>query len=165
MNIQSIDLRPITRRSDVLGAVFRIQDEEYNWVPWIKCGEIKLQKDNRYGDEFRVCAHLRDGATDFEHDSAYAFAFDAIGVTYEMTEGHNTFLSGWFKPDPDSFCVPDEGYDPFSIEGAVKCQNCESGHVIVPEGCYMPPRNDAMFKALSSKRFELNISVRRPRED
>lgn len=164
--IERLDLRPITRSSDrcftrvilIDDLAFERQDE---WVEWIIMGESTLRTDVR---EPWLEAHLNRGATDFEHDSAYALHLPLIGITLgELAIRNNiTHIKAWINPNrPRDFRVPEPKYDPTKHQDACECPDCkgEDRHIIVPEGFYLPPTNQELFKKVSGHKVEIHIGT------
>ena len=118
-----------------------------------------------------VCDGL--GVTDFEHDSAWALRLPLIGLTWDglLVHYHTAHLLAWVDPDDlDGFNVPGPGYDPAKLPGAHKCKdkqclkNDPTGHIIVPEGNYVPPTNPVLYRQVRGKMLEITIGPT-PKED
>lgn len=106
-----LDLRPHTRRSDRCLTRIYLIDPNRNRYLWVVGGELNLRT---VGDHDRGRWHLKMylehkglGCVDREHDSAYAFYIDLLGVTFDSISYHQTELNGWIKMyEPESFKVP-----------------------------------------------------------
>lgn len=141
-----LDLRGITRASDKCATIItcRIHHREFTWI---HCGSLcELHgRDNSRIKTWIVGAYLNNGATDFEHDSAYAFRFEVLEPKLDMVTYSRTWLTTFINPDPfsvEQFHVPESSdYNPAQLVGAHMCEEdyCEKPHPIVPEGYYVPP--------------------------
>ena len=141
------DLRGITRDIDrtetrvVLGS---FDDREA--YTCLVLGSTNLVHNERL-DTWRFSARVRDGATDGEHDSAYAIRMPLIGVRLDNVNCGTTCITGWVDPVVDNdrrgdFRVPPLGYDPFA--GSTRCDTCTDAHRIVAEGLWLPPFDKAI---------------------
>lgn len=157
MNLEPIDLRPLSRNSDKRTCTVYLRDGGRQQVAWITAGEANLTKDN--GGAWRLYARM--DATDFEHDSAYVFVLPLIGVTLDFITDHVTIVSGYINPKYDDFSpefrIPQTGYNPMEHEDAEPCDQCEGSdkHVIVPEGFYQPPFDKDLFELVRGKKVEV----------
>jgi hypothetical protein len=168
------ELRRICRNADTRWARVSLTDRHgRNGYPWLWLGESSLWRPgNGTGSTWWLTARLGPRApgegdpTDFEHDPAYACRMPLIGMELGAVHGHHTFVSAWVDPDnPEEFRVPLPGYDPREHPDAVMCEdeNClevppEDGggpHVIVPEGSYVPPFEERLYRAVRGKRVEI----------
>lgn len=144
--IELLDFRAITRDSDRVNCTVLLGQD-----PWITCGEVSLQEPTRKGIRF-LRAYLRDGATDSEHDSAYAFILPLYGVQFQVVEAHSTVLSAIVAPREEGLMVPSRAYNPFL--GAPLCKKCERPHAIVP---YTPDLNPELYQQVSGQHVEIYI--------
>ena len=168
------DLRGITRNSDRCITTVFIQDQNYNRIEWLRFGQVQLRgyDSSRKAGESMLQAYLSEGATDFEHDSAYACCLPLIGVTYEGVEYHTTRLHAWVHPaagDRDSavrFSVPLPGYNPMKHKDTVICsaKTCDEKHPIVPEGMYWPPFEKDLYRLVRGQKVEISIGPVYPQE-
>ncbi len=157
-NLEHLDLRSITRHSDSLQCSIDIVGRDANYrttrFNWIICGAASIQ------NEERACnINARMNATDFEHDSIYAFRISLIGLKYLFTSDHGSAFEAYVNPDTDDFRIPPVGYNPEKAEGAFSCEDkeCEDKHIIVPEGFYVPPLNPELFKKAAGKKLDIYI--------
>lgn len=159
--IQPTDLRGITRRSDQCLTVVTIHMDWQTSVEWLRFGEAQLQHRD-HNDTDQLMAYMSRNVTDFEHDSAYALSLPLIGLRFKRLDYHTTHFTAWVNPnaDPNDFRVPRSGYDPTKHEDAMTCgrEQCESPHVIVPEGYYQPPHKPRLYKLVRGKRVEIAVS-------
>jgi hypothetical protein len=143
--ILETDLRHITRSgAGVLMVVVSLEDLGRRDV-WLRAGGATLRW-HKNGAELR--AYLRDGATDFEHDSAFAFTLPLIGLQMDYGFGvcGSIYFEGWVSPDPEMFRVPGPGYDPLSSSyTSTLCSGKDCGgepHRIVASENYSGPPHD-----------------------
>jgi len=169
MKVSQVDLRSITRESDKIAtSVMIVPSRHADKKKWLLFGEAQLSDRGNSSDgikRWELRSYLK-GATDFEHDSAYALVLPLICVTFIWVYYHNTRLSAIVDPTlgpHDDFAVPEPGYNPLEHEKTVKCTECEPNHLIVPEGLYIPPDNPELYKKVSGK--EVQIEILMPRED
>lgn len=166
------DLREITRRSDLCETTIDIIDE-YDRVRhrWITCGEASVQMpDGRSRDLVRLTSYLGRGATDFEHDSAFAFQLPLIGWRFENAFYQKVSFIAWVPAlgDPGDFAVPDPGYNPFEMEDTENCdlEHCEHlHHPIVSEGKYIPTGNDELYKRVTGRKVRVTFGPARETVD
>jgi len=171
--VEPVDLRSITRESSRVITTIKVidvddQDGHDHKFPWLTFGEPSF----RYGERrdhatMEIGARLGKGATDFEHDSAWAFRFDLVGVEIKALWGLNHFV-GLVKPCSfrnHQFCdfhVPGPGYNPLTHPKTVRCtdKHCgPKGHPIVPQGYYVPPVNPDLHEKLSGRWVEVVVAL------
>jgi hypothetical protein len=152
-DIPLTDIRSYTRRSD------KVRTEVQVWfkntmTPWIQCGEVELRQFGQHTTPYwELGARMGHGATDFEHDSAWAFKLPLIGVEFESLDYGKVTLRAWVAPSEvksmsRSFHVPRPGWNPLELPETEKCtdRHCsDKGHPIVPEGLYSGPPFDAQL--------------------
>ena len=169
LRLEETDLRGITREVGSCLTVVSVYTSfgEPSKVRWLVFGEADLRH-NEPTNTWMLVAYLRDGATDFEHDSAYALQLPLIGLAMRDLSCHQTTFGAWVDPNDDrlggGFRVPKPGYDPWALPGSSKCahRSCwkggAKGPLIVPEGHYTgPPRDEDLFAAVRGKRVELVV--------
>lgn len=159
------DLRAITRDTDKCRTVVALYLDDYTRTSWLRFGQAQLSSE-RLAGQYRLEARMTEGVTDFEHDSAYALRLPLIGVQLDgsFVRYHTTYLIGWIDPNAEEdFHVPDPGYDPAKLQDAYRCRDARclrdnpDGHIIVPEGYYVPPSNPHLYKLVAGKRVEIAI--------
>lgn len=165
--VEKVDLRGITRDSDTQRTTVYLGDRYgRNENEWIICGSARLRfHDNK--KQWMLAAYLNGGATDFEHDSAYALQLPLIGVIFNGCEYNHVDLTAWVDPDAvdgswTDFHVPTSSdYNPMKHEDAMTCtehESCkEEPHIIVPEGFYVPPYDRDLYKKVFGKRVMIRI--------
>lgn len=161
------DLRAITRDADKCRTTVALYLDGYTRTPWLRFGQAQLSSQSeRHTGRSRLEARMTAGVTDFEHDSAYALRLPLIGVQFDglLVRYHTTFLIGWIDPDAEEdFRVPGPSYDPAKLQDAHRCRDVRclkdnpDGHIIVPEGYYVPPHNPKLYKLVAGKRVEIAI--------
>ena len=165
--IKPTDLRAITRRSATCLTVVSIKWDWQTEINWLTFGEAQLRHHERLGTH-ELMAYLTNGVTDFEHDSAYALSLPLIGLRFTRLDYHSTYFDAWVDPSHDvnrGFRVPRPGYNPMEHPESIMCKdkkNCTDGHIIVPEGHYLPPYDKELFRLVAGKRVEIVIT--QPRE-
>lgn len=130
----------------------------YKQTLWLRLGQIRVtERSKPVAGVWELAAYLNN-ATDPEHDSAFVLKMNLIGVSLSMICYGVAHLTGWVSSDLNDFRVPDVGYDPRKHPKAVKCRDkhCENkGHIIVPEGFYVPPPNETLFSLVRGARVEI----------
>jgi hypothetical protein len=183
--VKETDLRSITRDSKRFVCHVTIDlgwtRSGHPWkLQWLTMGQAQIhsQRDNNDG-RWRLEAHLKDNACDFEHDTAYAVRLPLIGLQLGPLAVHysRTHLTAWVDPDAgdetgrhSEFHVPRPGYNPMEHPEASRCEgiynetkeqwckwNDGKPHVIVPEGFYVPPFDKELYDAVRGKRVEIVI--------
>jgi len=154
------DLTGITRDSDsCLTRVFISDKYGMNRMEWLRFGQASMNDHDRR--KMTILKSYLDGATDFEHDSAYALQLPIIGVYFDSLFYHTVTFGGWIAPDAGGsfafFHVPRPGYDPRKHEDSVECSDCKEKHIIVPEGLYVPPFDPELYAAVRGCRVEVVI--------
>lgn len=162
-----VDLREISRDSDRCEARVYILPGRYGRYvhEWIVTGQASLDRKDDRRNEYTFRAYLGRGATDFEHDSAYAVQLPIYGVTFDRVGYHTTVVSGFVSPDLDldHFRVPEPGYNPFEHPDTHECEDdrCGEAHPIVPEGLYVPKGDPEKLKAVRGRRVEIHFGPAR----
>lgn len=160
MAIERIDLRSVTRSSDIarttigiyMGARLEGRDA---FNPWIEMGACEVRNE---GSLCWISSHLNYGVTDFEHDSAYALRLPLIGLQFSSVYNHYTVLKAYIDPNnEDEFHVPGPGYNPVALENAYECPDCKDKHMIVPEGNYVPPVNKELYEKVRGREIDIRI--------
>lgn len=174
--IEAVDLRSITRHSDRCFTHVRLFPDwdPSNRVDWLVFGMASVtakERQRTHSLEARMIA----GVTDVEHDSAYALKLPLIGLQFQdlFVSYHTTHLVAWVDPNADerTFRVPTVGYDPTKHPKARLCKDkyClpayPNGHMIVPEGHYLPPFDKELFKLVAGKKVEITIGSVLANED
>lgn len=166
------DLRSVTRYSDQCETTVYLFDKMgVDSFKWLHFGQANLDSHDRKKTH-TLKAYLA-GATDFEHDSAHALQLPLIGLTFEHLFYHRVCFLAWIAPDagpdPDGrwadFHVPRPGYDPRKHEDAEECTVCETKHIVVPEGFYLPPFDNELYQAVKGRRVEVRIGPAPRREE
>jgi hypothetical protein len=87
--------------------------------------------------------------TDEEHDSAWVFRFDAVGVRMTLVDNGNVWIEGWIGGDsPKDFHVPSTSLPPETRP----CTVCPEPH---PIGPYIPEANPEMWAQVRGLKFEI----------
>ncbi|NIT79617.1 MAG: hypothetical protein GWN58_33205 [Anaerolineae bacterium] len=157
------DLRDISRGADKCLTTVTIRMGEW-WdratdQPWLKFGMADIR---HFGDTdfpwWRLAAYLKSGATDFEHDSAFALRLPLATLDYTFTMNHGSRFLGIVHPDmADEFHVPLAGYSP--LEKANLCPHCKEteAHLMVPEGNYVPPFEAELWEAVRGRPVVIHL--------
>jgi hypothetical protein len=176
---EATDLRGITRRPDRCRTTVSLLDQYerrhldglgteqvLRAVDWLVVGEAQLYRQETT-PVWMLKAHLADGATDNEHDLAYALQLPLIGVELRNVHYQITTLRAWVQPQLDyddhlNFRVPRPGYDPARHPGAKICRECEKKHPIVP---YMPEYDPQLHRLVAGRRVEIEMGPTTIEED
>jgi hypothetical protein len=167
--VEPVDLRPITRHTDkVVTRVYLCDEFGNHQRVWLTMGQCKLMRPiPRNQMRWWLGAHL-DGATDFEHDSAYALRLPLLGLSFEMLEMGMAWFHAIVDPNnSDDFCVPPPGYNPMEHEEAYFCEegHCKKNpHIIVPEGFFVPPRNPELHAKVACRHVLITVGIAYPEE-
>lgn len=166
MDLKETDLRSITRDSDtcVTSVVVDLGYDEKGHplkVTWLVSGQSQLQPiDSSLSIRRWLLTSYMSNATDFEHDSAYAFRLPLVAVELKAVWYHNAHFTALIQPyDEEDFHVPLPGYNPLEHPDTEKCDRCtgEQAHLIVPEGFYVPPFEKELFKLVAGRPVEVSI--------
>lgn len=152
------DFRPITRREDLMLCTVNVvmPSRHRGEYLFLQCGEVHLRPRHDSQQDWVLSAYLGRSATDFEHDSGYAFKLALFAVMFEYVDYHTMFATGFIPLDePDKFRVPAPDYDPFA--SAATCVQCETHHPMVQEGNYVPDGDVEAYKHLRGKRVRISI--------
>lgn len=161
-----LDLRTLSRNSDkCLTQVTLYPDwDTKNAFVWIQAGETSLRQ-KRDGDPtsgHTLTCYVKDGATDFEHDSAYLFQLPLVGLTFVSMWYHQVRFGAYIDPTLDTlsfdrFSVPSADYNPFKHKDASLCESCkgDDAHSFVP---YLPPNNTKLYQRIKGLKAEILIS-------
>lgn len=156
MEIEQVDLTSITRDSNTCRAIVKLKLGRHKSIDWwLKFGQAQLR------NEDNLCwltAYINNDVTDFEHDSAHALRLPLIGLKFDSVCYHSSKFTAWVDPDgEDEFRVPLPGYNPAEHPDAVKCTQCKTAHIIVPEGYYLPPFNKELYNKVRGKKVYISI--------
>lgn len=156
-----VDLRPVTRDAKKVVSTIYVTDEVHARHLWLTCGSLTI---NKCREHSIVGARLAN-AYDFEHNSAWAFRFEAIGLTWsgDISSGW-THYTGFFHPRAsEEMHIPRQPLTkwyralPWCTEKQCKGDHA---HRVVPEGLYAGPKPDAENDWLLGQRFEIHTSIR-----
>ncbi len=160
------DLREITRYPKKKVTHVNLQVAWDKKIEWLILGETRLRQISSQGSpdgRWLLEAHLPAGVTDFEHDSGYALRLPLVGVTFQSIEYHTSNFFAWIDPDGvdsfNKFSVPDPGYNPMEHAEAIICKHCKPSHVIIPQGYYVPPHNQALYDIVRGKKVEIGVGA------
>jgi len=174
---ETTDLRGITRRPDRCRTTVRFVDRYetietiavsqpdrrpavFKPVDWLVVGEAQLHRPADHSAAWTLKAYLADGATDNEHDSAYALQLPLIGVELRNVFYQVTMIRAWVQPQDyddanDAFRVPRPGYDPRWHPSTRICRECEMHHPVVLDEFYLPPHDPQLFRLVAGRRVEI----------
>lgn len=163
--VKETDLLHISRGTDKCRSHVLLEWDWETRIIWLTFGEASLRTGDRRDGRWNLEARMGHGATDFEHDTAFALRLPLIGVEFEWADHHTFRFHGYVDPslDPNfpNFHVPSPGYDPTKHANAERCsggKDCKWGgaeHIIVPEGLYVPPFNPHLYKLVAGKRVDI----------
>lgn len=156
--MDKIDLSKITRNSKNCLTNVMILEEFGERTDWITFGQASI---DLHGDTHVLQAHGPEGWTDLEHDLIYVLRLPIIGLQLSslVVSYHTTYLTGWISSDPNDFRVPTSDYDVGAV--AEKCYSCGIDHMVVPEGYYVPKRNNELFESVKGKKVLITIGPAR----
>jgi hypothetical protein len=166
MTIELLDLRPITRRSNRLLTQISLRKSIYDFKDgvWIKAGEcFRIDKTLKEWPSYELSAKLKDGATDGEHDSAFAFSIPLVGLEYTGVHWHGVSFKAMIDPSVDSedgraFNVPSADFNPFDNPKHV-CTQCDDKHIFTD---YLPPHDAELYKQMSGMWVDIHIGEADP---
>jgi hypothetical protein len=163
--VQLTDLTAISRDADRCVTVVTLYQESLRQSPvqWLRYGRGNLYPMNNHHRPglWVLAARLGRGATDPEHDSAFAFKLPLVGVEIERVEEGNVWAYGFVDAyDGEEFHVPRPGYDPFKRATICRHMACGNKHPIVPEGCYVPKHDAVLYEAVKGRLVEIRMGVR-----
>ena len=165
-----VDLRAITRNSDKLTTRIYLCDEFHTGQRlWMTLGECKLMRPiERSPMRWWLAAYLTGGATDFEHDSAYALRLPLLALHFDMWEMGQAWFYAIIDPnDADAFRVPPPGYNPMGHKESYTCEegHCKKEpHIVVPEGLYVPPHDPKLYSKVACRPVLITIGVTHEKE-
>lgn len=175
MELKETDLRSISRDSATCRTTVTVDmgyDEKGRMlkVRWLIAGQGQLQPiDSSLSIRRWLLTSYLDNATDFEHDSAYAFRLPLVAVELKAVWWHTLHIDALVQPyDPEDFHVPLPGYNPLEHPDTEPCQaeQCrgKQAHLIVPEGLYVPPLEMELFNLVAGRPVEVTIGLAREEE-
>lgn len=159
-NLSLLDLRNISREGPTCTLIS--VDTPYNMESrdklWIVANTVEIQLSDRNPGEAIISSRLISGATDFEHDSGYAFSFDVIGLNFVSCYHGTPEFKAYIKPGLDlymeKFQIPPASYNP--VPDADMCKECEEPHPIVP---YLPDHNMELYQLLNGRRIGIRMGL------
>jgi len=169
-SLKPLDLRALTRYSDEVFTHIAFDDcrlrdrlvqkteDRITYLNWLDFGLCEIR------NESNTCflgARMRDGITDFEHDSCYALRIDLVGLKFKYVHAHATVLEAWISPDPDDILIHSPDFIPEDIEDAGPCPHCKGSekHLMLPGGHFVPPRYD-LARVVAGKRISIHLGKR-----
>lgn len=156
--VKPTDLRAITRRADSCLTTVTLHMAWNLNLEWLTFGEANIRRVANEGSD-ELIARIGDDVTDDEHDAAYALILPLIGLRFRRLDYHVAHFEAWVDPNPESFRVPRQAYDPAKDPQAHKCtsKSCGTPHIIVPADLYQPPRDPELHALVAGKRVSLAI--------
>jgi len=162
--VQFTDLRDIGRDADRMETVVALFQENLRQgrVEWLWAGSSSLYPVNNYHKPglWILAARLGRGATDPEHDIPFVFKLPLVGVEIERIEEGGVWAHGFVDAyDGEEFRVPRPGYDPLKERDVFTClhASCRDRHPIVPDGCYVPKFDAALYEAVKGRLVDIRI--------
>jgi hypothetical protein len=157
--IVKTDLCSITCDSDKVKTIVRLCDEfghrDLEWLIFGRCG-VRLARENQRPARWWLQAHLAKGATDWEHDNAFALRLPLVAIEMQMVLGSNVILGALIDGrDPADFRVPPPGYDPIAEGEICKDEHCGRRHPVVDR--YLPPENPELLRVVMGRQVEIFI--------
>jgi hypothetical protein len=148
-----LDLTPHTRDSERCRTTITVHDGRQE-RPWIKAGQSSLLPNPK--GIWTLKSHLTVGHYDEEHDSAYAFGFDLVGVSFEMVHAGDVHASGWLHPGhSESFRIPNPDLQYRAGTKTCVCDRLDMPHVVgVP---FFPKPNVALYRQLAGCKISITF--------
>jgi len=150
--LERINLAGITRHPDLVFThitfarhemLGKLKPDEnsrkHGFKPWLEFGQCSIVNEN---NNCFIGGRMRDGITDFEHDSCYVVRIDLIGLQYKYTHNHVSTFDAWLTTNPKEIRIHSSDFRPENLEGPdgpYQCEECSPRHLILPEGYYVPP--------------------------
>ncbi len=164
--IPTIDLRGVTRDTTLCTTIVQLHWDWQTQFRWILAGQCQLRTD-RKPEHITLDARM-EGATDREHDAAYAFKLPIIGHRFEHVHYHTTTFTAWVNPNAaEDFHVPastfkPKGYDLRKHPESYPCEDCkgEEAHIIVPY--FVPPVDRELYNLVKGKMVTIEIGPTYP---
>lgn len=167
--LKPVDLMSLSRTSEKLFTYVQLEDcdlERYfereedgakRRDAWLRFGECRI------ANEGRTCfigSRLRDGITDFEHDSAYAVHIGLIGLQYKFTDNHVSHFEAFLTTEPEDIRIYPADFDPAKVKGSSKCdyKGCNK-HLMLPDGYFTPPMYE-FARVVAGKRISITMGPR-----
>lgn len=173
--LKTVNLDVISRRSDILFTHIHFEDHDLAQAlttkkegagsvtyrsNWLEFGECQLHSDSGQGS--RSCylrAPIRDGITDFEHDTALIIHLGLIGLQYEFTHSHVSHFKAHITTNPKDIQIYSPDFEPEKVEGAWMCEECDDHHWMLPDGYYVPPMYE-LAHVVAGKRINITMGPR-----
>jgi hypothetical protein len=158
---QLIDLVSFCRDSAIETDVYMFVD--YQWVLWIKLGQIQLMPQPGDVPSWQLKAYAGFDH-DESHDSSYLLSMALVGVELTNVQYGVTIATAWIRGDDgDRFMVPDQSWNPRQHPDAHPCRDrfCLEeehyvDHYVVPG---WPPANPLLFAQVSSSPVKIVTGV------
>lgn len=168
--LKTLDLTGLSRHSNILFTHIRF--EEYDLqealtttgedgvkrgANWLEFGECNITNEGR---NCFIGGRIRDGITDFEHDSCYVVRLELVGLQYKFTNHHVTYLEAHLSPDPDGIRIHAPDFEPEKVEGSWRCKekHCDK-HLMLPDGYFSPPIYP-LARVVAGKRVSIMLGPR-----
>lgn len=148
--IPVFDLRPITDSEKVETVINVIH--EFKTYPWLRAGRINLRSlDNHSFPGVWQLGAYYNNVTDQEHDAAWAFRFEVIGVELESVNYGQSRIRAWLRPD---------GAEEFRLQPGYKvrtwpCTSCRGKSKHLMGNGYVPDQNPVLFREIQPMRLEI----------
>lgn len=167
--LKTVDLTSLSRRGDKLLTYIQLEDpdleryfdREENGVKrrdsWLKFGACRITNEGR---NCFIGSRMRDGITDFEHDSAYAVHISLIGLQYKFTDNHTSHFEAFLTTTPEDIRIYPADFEPEKVKGSWKCKqsHCDK-HLMLPDGFFTPPMYE-FARVVAGKRISITMGPR-----
>ena len=102
---------------------------------WLELGVADLRAS---GDGSFLGARLRDGITDYEHDSAYLVHIDLLGIVFKGCWNNVGHYEAYLTPEAKHIRIWTPDFKPEDAEGATQCdyEHCKP-HLMIEK--FTPP--------------------------
>lgn len=119
---------------------------------WITSGGLHTQFNSGL-NLWTIGCRWTAGVTDREHDSAWVFKFDAVGLTFDQLINGWTFLKGFIGGDSEDFRVPNS-VDEVRLRDQT-CTRCDKPHQFAAQ--YLPPENFVLWNKMRGLPFMIQM--------
>lgn len=168
--IKPVNLDAISRRSDILFTHIRFEDfdlqevltdttqKPHRLLNWLEFGECRILNESRF---CRIESPIRDGITDFEHDTCKVVCIGLVGLQYKFTSNHVSHFDACLTPNPEDIQLHSPDFVPEEAGGeSCEYDHCaDTPHLILPEGLYVPPMYE-FARVVAGKRVTITMGPR-----
>ena len=159
--IRYLDLRSITRNSDIFQTDVTVKGRDFQSYDWITAGTSSIYFNK--GKERATLKIPLDNVHDYEFDSAYAVSIDLLGLSLEFVSNGWSFYSAVIDPTSGSFNPNEERHTSFNVPVSIEeltesiqdCDTCENDCRV--SELYVPKYNHDLFVKLAGLRLQITM--------